>query len=153
MLDDVDEAWHCEIADRDTGRNYPGTGKAGGLLMRSAIELQSIGPGPNGWYWGVCSPKPTSKMSEKERERREELDAALTRHGPPLADRSEQWPQWDRLSRYRDRDPLVPELYEECQAGGGPITDYHVNGLLAIASHATRVINEVEVASQAISGE
>ena len=39
-----------------------------------------------------------------------------------LLRRVDWWPQWEYLQRYGSWDPLVPEPYEECEAGGGPIT-------------------------------
>ena len=97
------------------------------------IRLESVGPPPNRWYWGVRSSKPMGKMSEEERERREDLSVALQRHGFMLSDDKHWWPQWEWLRNYRNWAPIVPELAEECEAGGGPITDFYVNGLLNIA--------------------
>ena len=122
---------------------------------RSAVAIQaSKGLRPNGWYWGVYSPKPLSKMSETEKERREELDAALKRHGLLLGhDDSDWWPQWEYVSRHQDWVSLAPDLYEECEAGDGPITRYYVDGLLKIARHAIPAIDEVESADRGRSGE
>ena len=120
---------------------------------RSAIWLAAYSKGPNDWLWGVHSPKPVSKMTEAEKERREELGATLGRHGLSLAEGSDRWPQWEWLSRYRNWDPLVPDLYEECEAGGGPITTCYVDGLLDIAARAIPAINDVEMANRASSGE
>ena len=47
----------------------------------------------------------------------------------------------------------VPELHEECDAGGGPITDFRVDGLLRIAPDAIPAINEVETTERAAGGE
>ena len=111
---------------------------------RSAIRLESYGPGPNWWCWGVRSPKPASGMAEKERERRKDLGVKLRNHGLSLTETSDWWPQWEGLRRYRDWNPLVPELYEECEARGGPITTYYADNLLAISARAIPAINEVE---------
>ena len=108
------------------------------------IRLESVGPPPNSWYWGVRSPKPIDKMSEEERERREDLSVALQRHGLMLAD-DKYWPHWEWLRKYRNWAPIVPELAEECEAGGGQITEFYVNGLLDIARCAIPAINEVEM--------
>ena len=56
---------------------------------RSAIMLQSGRQGPNGWYWGVRSPKALGQMTETEKERREELATTLGRQGLSLADDSD----------------------------------------------------------------
>ena len=121
---------------------------------RNAIKLHSGGPGPNRWYWGVSSPKPKSKMTEPEKERRAELVAALRRHELSLAHGEEDWwLSWEWLPGYADWDPLVPELHEECDAGGGPITDRYVDGLTKIAAHAIPAIDQVEMVNRATSGE
>lgn len=39
---------------------------------------------------------------------------------------------------------LVPDLYEECEVGGGRITSYFADRLLDIARIAVPAINEVE---------
>lgn len=115
---------------------------------RTAIKLQSVRRGPTRWYWGVCSPKPLSKMSETEKERREKLGDKLGNHGLALAHDSDWWPQWEWLSpRYADWNSLAPNLYEECEEGNGPITTYYVEGLLNIAAHAIPAIDEVELAN------
>jgi len=111
---------------------------------RSAIRLESTGKGPHGWIWGVRSPKPASEMTEKEKVRREELGVTLRDYGLLLAETSDWWPQLERPRRYQDWDPLVPELYEECEAGGGPITTYYADNLLAIAALAVPAIDQVE---------
>lgn len=113
---------------------------------RDAIGVQAYGTGPNDWFWGVRIPKGPSRMTEKEKERREALGQALGEHGLSLAHAEDDlWPQWDWLQRYRDWKPIVPELHEECEAGGGPITSYCVDGLVNIARCAIPAINEVEM--------
>ena len=54
------------------------------------------------------------------------------------------WPQYEDLSRYAEWYPLVPDLHEECDQGGGPITTYFADNLLNIAAKAIPAINEVE---------
>ncbi len=116
------------------------------------IRLESEGRPPNKWYWGVRSSKPIDKMSKEEREHHEDLSVALKRHGLMLLD-GKYWPQWEWLSRYQNWAPIVPELAEECEAGGGPITEFYVNGLLNIARCAIPAINEVELANRTNSSE
>ena len=122
---------------------------------RRAVALKaSKGLRPSGWHWGVYSPKPVSQMSETEKERLEELNAALKRHGLLLGHSNDDWwPQWEYLPRHHDWDPLAPDLYEECEEGDGPITRYLVDGLLKIARHAIPAIDEVESADRGRSGE
>ena len=108
------------------------------------IMLESNDPGPNGWMWGVVSPKPVGRMSEKERARRENISLALKNHGLTLVDNSDWWLQSEQLQRYRNWDPILPELVKECKKGNGPITDFYVDRLLEIARCAIPVISEVE---------
>ena len=115
-------------------------------IGRSAVMLEAGSPGPYGWYWGVRNPKPVAEMTEQEKKRREELGTALERHGLSLAHRGEyRWPQWDWLPRYDNWNPIVPELHDECEADGGPITAYYVDGILKIAKKAIPAMNEVEM--------
>lgn len=102
---------------------------------RTTIRLQSAKAGPTSWYWGVCSPKPLDQLTEAEKERHEELCAALGRRGLSLAnDKGDRYAQWEWLSsRYGNWHSRAPDLYEECEAGKGPITTYYVNGLIDIA--------------------
>ena len=111
---------------------------------RSTIRLESEGPGPNAWSWGVQSPKSASAMTGEEKIRREQLEVTLRNHGLLLSGTSDWWPQWESLRRYSDWNPLVPELYDECEARGGPITNYYADKLLDIAACAIPAINEVE---------
>ena len=124
-------------------------GPATSTRGRSAIKLQSHKKVQSGWYWGVSSPKPRSKMTEAENERRVALEATLIRRDLSLSGGdSDWWPQWEYVPRYKDWHPLVPDLAEECEAGGGTITDYFVDGLLRIARLAIPAINEVEKADR-----
>ena len=112
---------------------------------RSAIRLEAAGRGPYNWFCGVRSPKPTGEMTEREKQRREELRASLGRHGLLLAKENEgQWLQWKFLRSYPDWNPIVPELYKECEARGGPITTHYADTLLEIAACAIPAIDEVE---------
>ena len=113
------------------------------LRLMRRIMIESDGPGPNGWYWGVRDPNPKTL--------REELLAALKRRGLSLQHTSDGWPRWEYLPRYRHWDRHVPELVQELTDGGGKITDYYVNGLLSIAKKAIRAYDEVERANQSAS--
>ena len=121
---------------------------------RTMIMLQNSGKAPSGWYWGVRNPKPKGDMTEPEKERVEALEAALRRCGLVLGDgTTDWWPQWEYLRRYRDWHPIAPDLAAECEAGGGTITDYHVDGLLRIARLAIPAIDEVEAAGMAAAAD
>lgn len=98
--------------------------------------MESGGPGPNSWYWGVLNPDPKTL--------REQLLVALKRRGLSLQHASEGWPQYEYLPRYGHWDRRVPELVQELTEGGGRITDYYVNGLLNIAEKAIPAFDKVE---------
>ena len=112
--------------------------------QRIQIRLEPDGRGPNNWFWGIRSPKPLEEMGKTERERREKLSSALKRDGLNPADNNSWWLQWKYLSSYRYWDSIVPELFQECEKGEGPITDHCVNGLLELVQRAIPAIDEVE---------
>ncbi|MYI84745.1 MAG: hypothetical protein F4058_05330 [Rhodothermaceae bacterium] len=118
---------------------------------RAKIGLSSRSQGPNNWIWGVNIPKPVGKMSGEERGRRDEISIALERHGLRLPKNSDWWLQYEWLTRNQSWDMIASELAEECEAGGGPITEFYVNGLLDIARCAIPAINEIETVNRADS--
>ena len=84
-------------------------------------------------------------MTEREKQRREELRASLGKHGLLLAKENDgRWLQWKWLQSYQDWNPIVPDLYKECEARGGRITTHYANTLVDIAVSAIPAINEVE---------
>lgn len=121
--------------------------------VRAMIRLRSESRGPNAWIWGISHPKPPGDMTDHEKERRGRLDAALKRRGLRLERDGIVWPQFETPGRYANWDPLVPDLYEECKAGNGPITEYYVDNLLAIAGRAIPAIDEVEMVNRASTRE
>ena len=133
---------------RDAWIQYEGKTESG-LEGRTVIRLQAGAErgrgGPNGWYWGVCSPKDRSVMTASEKKRRDQLCGKLLEKGLQLARRSSSyWPQYEYPKRYAHWYPLVPDLHKECEVEGGPITTYFADNLLAIARLAIPAINEVE---------
>ena len=134
---------------RDAWIQYDGETDPPELEGRTVIRLQAGANrgrgGPNGWYWGVSSPKDLSVMTASEKERRDRLHGKLLEKGLRLARRSSSyWLQFEYLKRYADWYPLVPDLHEECESGGGPITTYYADHLFAIARFAIKAIDEVE---------
>ena len=130
---------------RDAWMQYEEPGYQDG---RTTIRLEAGAIGPNGWYWGVCSPKRRSKMTEPEVERRNKLGATLRERGLRLGRKSDDWwIQWKWPERYVDWHPLAPDLHKECDQAGGTITTYFADNLLNIADKAIPAINEVEVRS------
>ena len=124
---------------------------ANSWTKRAKIGLENQRQGPNGWILGVLISKPISKMSAGERRRREDISIALERHGLGLPNTSDWWLQYEKLPRYRDWDLIASELAKECEAGGGPITEYYVDRLLGIARCAIPAINEIETVNRASS--
>ncbi len=110
----------------------------------TGVVLQSTGPGPNLWRWGVLHPLGTAGMTTADKARREELERRLRSHLD--LGRSEGW--WPYVRRVSDEmiswDSLLPDLYREWKDGGGPITEYYVDGMLDLATRAIPVIDEVE---------
>ena len=117
-----------------------GPGKSDG---RNAVMLECGRGGPVSWQWGVRSAKSIGSMTEAEKERRQEVVAALNRNGLSRPD-SHHWPHIEG-PRHQNWTIIVPELAQELADGGGKITDYYVNGLLKIAEKAIPAIDEVEL--------
>ena len=118
---------------------------------RTTIRLEagagSGHKGPNGWSWGVWSPKSAATkatMTASERERRDLLRKELPNRGLQLQRSNDYALQYEALAHYEDWYPLVPDLHEECERGGGPITTYIADGLLNIATKAIPAIDKIE---------
>lgn len=110
----------------------------------TGVVLQSTGPGPNFWRWGVLHPLGTASMTAADKARREELESRLRSHLDP--GRSESW--WPYVRQVSDEmvswDSLFPDLYREWKDGHGPITEYYVDGIIDLATRTIPVIDEVE---------
>ena len=110
----------------------------------TGIVMQSDGPGPNRWKWGVLHPLDQSNIAEKDKERRacltERLRSQLD-HG-----QSESW--WPYVRWVSDDkanwNSLLPELCRESTDRTGPITEYYVDGIVNLATNAIPIIDEVE---------
>lgn len=111
---------------------------------RTWISFEADSLGPNRWCYGVRSPKPFSKMTDAEQDRRKRLYKALKAE-LALGKRSDWWPQWAwARDRMRNWNGLVPDLLTECKACEGEITDYFVDAVLDTAVKAIPVIDEIE---------
>ena len=117
---------------------------------RTAVMLECGTGGPTSWAWGVRGAKSKDHMTEPEKERRQDVEAALDRNGLSLPD-AYHWPHMGRPN-HQDWTLIVPELAQELADGGGKITDYYVSGLLRIARKAIPAIDEVELAHGSPSG-
>ena len=110
----------------------------------SAIVMQSVGPGPNGWRWGVLHPLDKGSLASPDKERRTRLEEMLRIQ--LAAGRSDGW--WPYLQQVTgemaDWNPLLQRLYRELRDGGGEITDYYVGGMMDIVTKAIPIIDEVE---------
>ncbi len=110
----------------------------------TGVVLQSRGPGPNRWRWGVRHPPDESNMVGTDKERRARLEERLRSHldrGRPDA----WWPYYRLVGNEMTVwDSLLPDLYREWKDGQGPITDHYVTGIMDIATKAIPVIDEVE---------
>ena len=109
---------------------------------RTAVTLEWA-KGLTGCHWGVRCPKSKDDMTEKEKKRRQDIQAALQRSGLSPND----GPYWPHVARpdYQDWTVIVPDLADELANGDGKITDHYVTGLLAVAKKAIPAINEVEM--------
>ena len=112
---------------------------------RMSVRMQAQEPGPYGWYWGVVNPIDVARMSPEEKGRRKRLDAELPER-LNLGSSSDWWVQYGGPREPMGNwDSLVPELFKECEAGGGTITDYYADNIIDIASRAIPVIDAVEL--------
>ena len=108
--------------------------------------MQSEGPGPNSWKWGILHPLDQREMTELDKERRARLEERL-RSQLDLGG-SEPW--WPYVRSVRDEmanwNSLLPDLYRESndRVGPRPITDYFVTGIMDLANKAIPIIDEVE---------
>ena len=144
-----DKAWgsYLRLFRHGWMRWEDGSGRSDG---RTAVMLECQKGGPKIWRWGVHSAKSKEDMTERERERRQGIVAALNRSGLSCAD-VHFWPHIVRSPRYGDWTIIVPELVRELADGGGRITDHYVNGLLYIAGKAIPAIDEVELENKSAS--
>ena len=62
-----------------------------------------------------------------------------------MADNSRIWPWWEWIEdEYRDWDALTPRLHQECQAGGGEITNYFVEKFKKVFDWAAPIIDGID---------
>ena len=113
---------------------------------RYAVQFQSHArQGPNYWLWGVTAPQRYKDMTAPQKSICDQVSASLKVGGLSLAivkDPPWQWPQYEEIPRFRDWDPLTVDLFQECDSGGGPITDYYLDGLADIAKIAIPAIDK-----------
>ena len=110
----------------------------------TGIFMQSEGPGPNSWRWGVLHPLDQSNIAEIDKKRRTFLEERLLSHLDP--GRSDSWwPYVDSVSgEFANWNTRLPDLYRESIDRPGPITEYYVDGMMNLATKAIPIIDEVE---------
>ena len=92
----------------------------------------------------MLHPLDKNKMTASDKGRREALEDRLRRALEPGGTLL-WWPYVRQVSDEMTRwDSLLPDLYREWNDGGGPITDYYVDGMMDLAINAIPVIDEVE---------
>ena len=109
---------------------------------RTHLRLEAAGCDPNQWFIGVCSPN--DKLATGEKERRRKLGEAL--HSIESNDGGGAWwPWWKWVDeKYLDWDPLIPAINDECQNGGGKVTNYFVEEFAKLAKKVIPIIDRIE---------
>ena len=113
---------------------------------RTSIRLESEGPGPNNWFYGISFAQHKSEMTDADSKRRQRLETALREEAMPdfKADDS-IWPVYKYANEgTRDWNSLLPELRREYQGEGDEITNYFVNAFLDVATNAVPIIDRLE---------
>ena len=111
---------------------------------RTSLCLQAEYSRGNNWYIGIYSPVHKSEMSEEDLTRRKRIEECLNDE-MKIYGSDELWPWYECVdARYRDWDPLIPDLHRELQQNGGKITDYFVNKFVEIAGFATPILDDIE---------
>ena len=105
--------------------------------------------GPNAWNWLMFHPLGKDELTETGREKRVRLEEKLRSQFDGVEDG--HWRFYTRLvgDEMANWDSLLPDLCREWKAGGGPITDYYVDGMTRIARKAIPIIDDVEGADPA----
>ncbi len=117
---------------------------------RTCLSLEAGQRQGNGWYIGIRSPLPKTKMTGDDLRRRERIDERLA--GVSKNGMSSSWWPWYEfvVDEYRNWDLLIPDLRRESQQDGGgkitggKITDYFVNKFVEIAKFARPILDDIE---------
>lgn len=112
----------------------------------TAIVLQSQGPGPNTWSWGVLHPLDKSHMTDTDKTRRTRLEDRLRSEFDGVGIHTNGWWPYIRSvdDEKRNWNALLPDLYREWKKGRGEITNFYVDGMMDIAAKAIPVIDEID---------
>ena len=117
---------------------------------RTCLSLEAGQRQGNGWYIGIRSPLPKTKMKGDDLQRRELIDERLA--GVSKNGMSSSWWPWYEfvVDEYRNWDLLIPDLRRESQQdgggeiAGGKITDYFVKKFVEIAEFARPILDDIE---------
>lgn len=97
----------------------------------------------NYWYVGIRAPLQKSRMSADDRSRLTRIEQRLADDGLKTTPRNDWWPAFELVEeRYRDWDPLIPDMQRELQENGGEIIDYFVGELVKIARIAKPILDD-----------
>ena len=122
-----------------------------GQDKRTCVQMQADSKEDADWYVGVWSP-PVRQVSEDDRERREKLQRELGNLG---IRQSLSLPCWEYVEKYRDWNPLIPQLREEvmvakhqgasaAEARGGEIAEFFVGKFNDFVGSVIRIIDSVD---------
>ena len=115
-----------------------------------SVGLQATGVG-NDWFIGVYWDQDVSDMTEEQQDLRRRLSEQLNELG--LSHKNDgRWLCWEYLDQYKDWDPLIPDLFKECQEGKGCITSYFISKFVEIAKGAIPIIDGVGRSETSASG-
>ncbi|MDE0064895.1 MAG: PD-(D/E)XK nuclease family protein [Gammaproteobacteria bacterium] len=111
---------------------------------RASIVLESDGTGLSNWWFTIRLPLPESGLAnDGDRQRFTGIQninsgwAAFGTRGYTYVD-----------SRFRNWDPLMPELGQECSGDGGKVCEYYVRTIVEFAVYAIPQIDEIEGKSE-----
>ena len=129
-------------ADRRQWRQYQNAPEP--EWSRTSLCLQAEQSRGNDWWIGICSPVSKSEMSADDLTRRERIEERLNGE-MKISGPHDMWPWSEHVDgRYRDWDPLIPDLHRELQQNGGEISEYFVNKFKEIAEFAKPILDDIE---------
>ena len=129
-------------ADRRQWRQYQNAPEP--EWSRTSLCLQAEQSRGNDWWIGICSPVSKSEMSADDLTRRERIEERLNGE-MKISGPHDMWPWFEHVDgRYRDWDPLIPDLHRELQQNGGEISEYFVNKFKEIAEFAKPILDDTE---------
>ena len=147
-----DKAWQSWVqAYLPQWREYPNA--VFPERSRTCLCLEAGQKQGNGWFIGIRSPLPKTKMTGDDLRRRERIDERLAGVSKNNMGSNEWWPWKEKefvVEEYRNWDLLIPDLHRESQQDGGgkitggKITDYFVNKFVEIAKSVKPILDDIE---------